>query len=245
MIMFSSLPPCSSKAMLFRQLFEAESSTYTYLLADEDTKEAVLIDPVDLTVARDLALVNDLGLTLVLAVNTHCHADHITGTGEIKKRLGAQVKSGISAAAGAKADLLFAPYETIRFGSHSLKVLPTPGHTAGCVSYYTESNGGMVFTGDTLLIRGCGRTDFQGGSAETLYESVHSQLFTLPPLTAVFPAHDYKGQTRSSVEEEKRLNPRLTKDKEGFVEIMKNLNLPYPKKIDASLPANLMCGIVD
>lgn len=231
--------------MLFRQLFESESSTYTYLLADEITKEAVLIDPVDLTVTRDLALVNDLGLNLVLALNTHCHADHITGTGEIKKRLGPTVKSGISKAAGAKADLTFNPDEVITFGSHSLKVLATPGHTAGCISFYTESNGGMVFTGDALLIRGCGRTDFQGGSSETLYESVHSQLFTLPPETAVYPAHDYKGQTRSSVEEEKRLNPRLTKTKPEFVELMANLNLPYPKKIDASLPANLLCGIID
>ena len=169
----------------------------------------------------------------------------LLGTGEIKKRLGAQVKSGIAAAAGAKADLFFKPNEVIKLGSHSIKVLATPGHTAGCVSYYTESNGGMVFTGDAVLIRGCGRTDFQGGSAETLYESVHSQIFTLPAETAVYPAHDYKGQTRSSVEEEKRLNPRLTKTKEEFVVIMANLNLPYPKKIDASLPANLVCGIVD
>ena len=208
-----------SKAMLFRQLFESESSTYTYLLADEETKEAVIIDPVDLTVARDLQLVNDLGLNLVLAINTHCHADHITGTGEIKKRLvDTNVKSGISKSAGAKADILFEPNEVIKFGSHTIKVLATPGHTAGCVSYYTESNGGLVFTGDALLIRGCGRTDFQGGSSETLFDSVHSQIFTLPPETAVYPAHDYKGQTRSSVEEERRLNPRLTKTKPEFVE---------------------------
>lgn len=228
--------------LIFRQLFDGESSTYTYLLADPTTKEAVLIDPVDTQVNRDLAVVHDLGLTLKMAVNTHCHADHITGTGLIKTRLPG-VKSGISKASKAQADVLFEPLDIINIGNHSLKVLPTPGHTEGCISFYTPSNGGMVFTGDALLIRGCGRTDFQGGSAETLYESNHGTIFKLPLETAVYPAHDYKGLTSSSVDEETRLNPRLTKTKEEFITIMANLNLPYPKKLDVAVPANLLCGV--
>mmetsp|Transcript_25136 Transcript_25136/g.44824 ORF Transcript_25136/g.44824 Transcript_25136/m.44824 type:complete len:167 (-) Transcript_25136:243-743(-) len=155
------------------------------------------------------------------------------------------VRSGISKASGAKADILYEPGDVITVGSLELKVLPTPGHTSGCVSYYTAAAGGMVFTGDALLVRGCGRTDFQQGSSETLYKSVHEQLFTLPDDTTVFPAHDYKGRTSSTIGEEKQHNPRLSKSMEEFVQIMANLNLPYPKKIDEALPANLACGIQD
>lgn len=230
--------------MLFRQLFDSESSTYTYLLADTDTKEALLIDPVVEHVARDAQLVQDLGLNLVLAVNTHVHADHVTGTGELKKRF-PNLKSGIAAAANAKADVFFKPQEVFNIGQHTFKVLPTPGHTPGCVSFYTASGGGMVFTGDALLVRGCGRTDFQGGSSEMLYGSVHDQLFTLPASTLVYPAHDYKGFSCSSIDEEKRLNPRLTKTLQEFVDIMANLNLPKPRKIDTAVPLNLVCGIQD
>mmetsp|Transcript_24929 Transcript_24929/g.62823 ORF Transcript_24929/g.62823 Transcript_24929/m.62823 type:complete len:368 (-) Transcript_24929:244-1347(-) len=224
----------SDSGLLFRQLFDAQfgSSTYTYLLADAGTKEAVLIDPVLELVDRDLALIEQLGLKLKYAINTHCHADHITGTGEIKKRQ-PHVKSGIAKASGAKADIFYEHGDTISFGGHQLKVLATPGHTSGCICFYTTSAGGLAFTGDALLIRGCGRTDFQGGSAETLFQSVHEQLFTLPDATTVYPAHDYKGQTASSIGEEKAFNPRLSKSKAEFVDIMANLNLPYPKKIGA------------
>eukprot|EP01026_Neomeris_dumetosa_P049756 TRINITY_DN4355_c0_g1_i4.p1 TRINITY_DN4355_c0_g1~~TRINITY_DN4355_c0_g1_i4.p1 ORF type:complete len:403 (-),score=40.02 TRINITY_DN4355_c0_g1_i4:143-1300(-) len=227
--------------LIFRQLFESESSTYTYLLADSDTQQGVLIDPVYETVDRDLAIINDLGVNVLYAINTHCHADHITGTGKLKKTL-SELKSGIAKASGAKADFYFEDGDEIKFGQHSLKVLSTPGHTDGCVCFYTTSAGGMIFTGDAVLIRACGRTDFQQGSPETLFDSVHGKVFTLPEETAIYPGHDYKGRTRSSVGEEKRLNPRLTKSKPEFANIMNNLGLAYPKKIDVSLPANLVDG---
>eukprot|EP00964_Phaeocystis_antarctica_P152000 scaffold119710_cov63-Phaeocystis_antarctica.AAC.3 len=184
-----------------------------------------------------------MGGHLVLALNTHAHADHITGSGALKQRVPG-LRSAISAASGAKADQLLADGEEVSWaaGTRALKVLATPGHTAGCVSYY-DAQLGVIFTGDTLFIRGCGRTDFQGGSAETLHESVHSKLFTLPSNTLVLPAHDYKGQRASTIGAEARANPRLTLGKVEFAELMANLNLPYPKKIDAALPANMLCGI--
>eukprot|EP00884_Botryococcus_braunii_P000944 jgi/Botrbrau1/10850/Bobra.0025s0028.1 len=229
--------------VIFRQLFDTVSSTYTYLLADAETGEAILIDPVREHVDRDLTLIKELGLKLVYAINTHCHADHVTGTGLIKQK-SPGVKSGISAAAKAKADVLYEPGDIIKAGAVELKVLATPGHTDGCLCYYTTAGGvGRVFTGDAVLIRGCGRTDFQGGDAGKLYDSVHGEVFTLPDDTLLYPAHDYKGFTSSSVGEEKRVNPRLTKPKEEFIEIMKNLNLPYPKQIDVALPLNIVCGI--
>jgi len=236
----------SAQPVIFRQLFDAQfgSSTYTYLLADPETKDAVLIDPVVELVDRDLQFVKELGLNLVYGINTHCHADHITGTGELKKKVPG-MKSGIAEASGAKADIFYKPGDTIKVGSIEIEVRATPGHTSGCISFYTKANGGMVFTGDAVLIRGCGRTDFQEGDSTTLYKSVHEQIFTLPDSTKLYPAHDYKGRTVSTVGEEKAHNPRLSKSLEEFVEIMANLNLPYPKKIDASLPANLQCGIQD
>mmetsp|Transcript_45805 Transcript_45805/g.114598 ORF Transcript_45805/g.114598 Transcript_45805/m.114598 type:complete len:402 (-) Transcript_45805:123-1328(-) len=232
--------------VIFRQLFdlEFESNTYTYLLADPVSKEAVLIDPVVELVERDLQFIKDLGLRLVYAVNTHCHADHITGTGKIKTLL-PDVKSGISKASAAKADIHYVHGDIIKCGSLELEVRATPGHTDGCISFYTKAGGGMVFTGDAVLIRGCGRTDFQQGSAEGLYKSVHEQIFSLPPETKLYPGHDYKGRTSSTVGEEKEHNPRLSKSLPEFVEIMANLKLPYPKKIDASLPANMVCGVQD
>uniref|UniRef100_I2CRD5 persulfide dioxygenase n=1 Tax=Nannochloropsis gaditana (strain CCMP526) TaxID=1093141 RepID=I2CRD5_NANGC len=225
---------------IFRQLFEAESCTYTYLLGDPETKEALLIDPVDLTVERDVSLIEELGLTCVMGVNTHCHADHVTGTGLLRQRVQG-LKSVIARAAGAKADVLLEEGQKISFGRYHLEVRATPGHTDGCVSYVMDDRS-MVFTGDALLVRGCGRTDFQQGSAHSLFKSVHSRLFTLPGDCLVYPAHDYKGRMSSSIREEKQHNPRLTKSEEEFVSIMKNLNLPYPKKIDDALPKNLVCG---
>ncbi|KAA0066829.1 persulfide dioxygenase ETHE1-like protein [Cucumis melo var. makuwa] len=271
-----SSPSSSSSKLLFRQLFEKDSSTYTYLLADvsHPDKPALLIDPVDKTVDRDLNLVRELGLKLVYAMNTHVHADHVTGTGLIKNKFPG-AKSVISRASGSKADVLIEPGDRISFGDLFLEVRATPGHTSGCVTYVTgdepdQPNPRMAFTGDALLIRGCGRTDFQGGSSKQLYESVHSQIFTLPKDTLIYPAHDYKGFSVrkyfyaysffenlvgslisdfqfqvSTVGEEMTYNPRLTKDLEEFKKIMENLNLAYPKMMDIAVPANLVCGLQD
>ncbi|KAG0485906.1 hypothetical protein HPP92_009792 [Vanilla planifolia] len=240
-----------SQRLFFRQLFEGESFTYTYLLADmaHPDKPAVLIDPVDQTADRDISLIKDLGLKLIYAMNTHVHADHVTGTGIIKSKIPG-VKSVISRASNAKTDLLIEHGDKVNFGGVYLEVRATPGHTAGCVTYVTGSGPcqptpRMAFTGDTLLIRGCGRTDFQGGSAHQLYQSVHSQIFKLPKDTLIYPAHDYKGFTVSTVREEMLYNPRLTLDEETFKHTMENLNLPYPKMIDIAGPANMLCGIQD
>ncbi|KAM3248534.1 persulfide dioxygenase ETHE1, mitochondrial isoform X1 [Capsicum annuum] len=235
--------------LIFRQLFEKESSTYTYLLADSfhPDKPALLIDPVDKTVDRDLALAKELGLKLIYAINTHVHADHVTGSGLIKTKV-PHVKSIISKASNAKADLFVEPGDKIYFGDIFLEVRATPGHTLGCVTYVTgdgvdQPRPRMAFTGDALLIKGCGRTDFQGGSSDKLYDSVHSQIFTLPKDTLVYPAHDYKGFTVSTVGDEMLYNPRLSKDKETFKNIMQNLNLSYPKMIDVAVPSNMVCGL--
>lgn len=237
--------------LLFRQLFEKESSTYTYLLADAShpEKPALLVDPVDKTVDRDISLVKDLGLKLIYAINTHVHADHVTGTGLLKSKIPG-VKSVISKASNATADLFVEHGDKIQFGGLFLEVRSTPGHTLGCVTYVTgdepnQPQPRMAFTGDALLIRGCGRTDFQGGSSKQLYESVHSQIFTLPKDTLIYPAHDYKGYTVSTVGEEVLYNPRLTKDEETFKGIMENLKLAYPKMIDVAVPANMVCGLQD
>ncbi|KAF3443560.1 hypothetical protein FNV43_RR13247 [Rhamnella rubrinervis] len=244
-------PSHPSGKLLFRQLFEKDSSTYTYLLADvsHSDKPAVLIDPVDKTMERDLSLVKELGLKLIYAMNTHVHADHVTGTGLIKSKVPG-VKSVISEASKSKADLLIEDGDKLYFGDLFLEVRSTPGHTLGCVTYVTgdgpnQPQPRMAFTGDALLIRGCGRTDFQGGSSNQLYKSVHSQIFTLPKDTLIYPAHDYKGFTVSTVGEEMLYNPRLTRDEETFRNIMENLNLPYPKMIDVAVPANMVCGLQD
>lgn len=244
-----STSPMAAPALLFRQLFEKDSSTYTYLLADlnHPQRPALLIDPVDKTVDRDLSLANDLGLNLVYAANTHVHADHVTGTGLIKAKLPG-VRSVISRASNARADVLVDGGDRLRVGNLVLEVRPTPGHTLGCVTYVTgdgpdQVRPRMAFTGDALLIRGCGRTDFQGGSSETLYKSVHSQIFSLPEETLVYPAHDYRGFSVSTVGEEMVHNPRLSKGLEAFKEIMGSLNLAYPKMIDVAVPANVMCGL--
>ncbi|KAM9783178.1 LOW QUALITY PROTEIN: persulfide dioxygenase ETHE1, mitochondrial [Neosynchiropus ocellatus] len=227
--------------LLFRQLFEKESSTYTYLLADADTKEAVLIDPVLETLTRDLKIISELGLRLKVAANTHCHADHVTSTGLMKKHLSG-LKSAISKFSGASADILLSEGDKITFGKHHLSVRETPGHTDGCVTFVMGDES-MAFTGDALLIRGCGRTDFQQGCPERLFNSVHQKIFSLPEQCLLYPAHDYQGQMVSTVGEERKYNPRLTKSLKEFVHIMNNLNLPKPAKIDIAVPANLVCGL--
>lgn len=231
-----------NEGLLFQQLFESTSSTYTYLLADEDSKEAVIIDPVLETVDRDSQLIQDLGLKLKYVLETHIHADHITGGSELRKRFGAKIL--LSHQAGAEAmDLTLKDGDEISFGRFKLKALETPGHTNGCMSYYGLDR---VFTGDTLLIRGSGRTDFQQGSSENLYASVTDKLFKLPPSTVVYPGHDYRGFTSSTIGIEARLNPRLggKRTVEEFKKTMSELKLSYPKKIDEALPANLKCGEV-
>ncbi len=231
-----------AEGLVFQQLFEKESSTYTYLLADAASKEAVLIDSVIETVDRDLSLISELGFKLKYVLDTHIHADHVTGAGEIRNRTGAQTAVAKNANVPC-VDLNLKEGDSLKFGSFEIKVLETPGHTDASLSFYSE---GMVFTGDALLIRGCGRTDFQSGSASTLFDSVVEKIFKLPPDTIVYPAHDYKGFTSSSIEAEIRHNPRLghRRTKSEFIEIMKNLNLPYPKQIDRAVPANLGCGSV-
>ena len=229
--------------LIFHQLFDKDTSTYTYLLGDSGTCEAVLIDPVVEMVERDLQLLSDLGLNLKFILETHVHADHITGSGELRKRTGARV--GVSSAYDMSCpDLHIDDGQEIKFGGFTIKALHTPGHTIGCLSYQL---GNKVFTGDALLVRGCGRTDFQEGSSEKLFNSVREKIFALPDDTVVYPAHDYKGLSQTSVGLEKRLNPRLSLrvSRDEFINIMSNLKLAYPKKIQEAVPANLVCGLPD
>ena len=226
--------------MLFRQLFDAKSSTYTYLLADPATREAVLIDPVLEQVERDLQLVRELDLTLTYVLDTHVHADHVTGAGMIRERTG--VKTVASRKGAPCADVHVDGGDVIHVGVLELSVLATPGHTDDSVSYLV---GDRVFTGDALLVRGCGRTDFQNGDPNALHASITKVLFALPDFTFVYPAHDYRGLTVSTIGEEKRLNPRVAQRSEAeFVAIMRALNLPAPRKLDEAVPANRACGLV-
>lgn len=228
--------------MLFRQLYDSESSTYTYLLADEQSGDAIVIDPVLEQLERDVTLIQELGLTLRYVLDTHVHADHVTASSSLRERLGARTVLAERAGVGC-ADVLVKEDDVVQFGRHGVVVRETPGHTSGCVTYVTTDEA-MAFTGDAVLIRGCGRTDFQQGDARTLFRSVHDKVFSLPDTTLLYPAHDYKGRTVTTVGEEKRLNPRLGagKDEDAFVEIMANLKLAYPRKIDVALPRNSHCG---
>lgn len=231
--------------MIFRQLFDPQSSTYSYLLGDPRSGEAVLIDPVFEQARRDRALLAELELRLVTTLETHVHADHVTGAWLLRQQLHSKI--ALSAASGAKgADLLLDHGNRVSFGSRYLEGRETPGHTGGCLTYVLDDES-MAFTGDSLLIRGCGRTDFQGGSARTLYSSVHSQIFTLPATCLLYPAHDYRGLTVTSVDEERRFNPRLGSGigEADFTGYMNNLGLPHPKQIDVAVPANLQCGQPD
>ncbi len=223
------------------QLFDVESSTFTYILADETDRLAVIIDPVERHWQRDLAHLERLGLTLSYILETHAHADHVTSAGKLREVTGA--KAAVPSGCGiAPAELQLNDGDVIRFGANEqIEVLHTPGHTAGSVSFVWRGN---VFTGDTLLIDGCGRTDFQSGSAAALYDSVAGKLFALPDATRMWPGHDYKGQSVSTIGWEKRHNARLAnRSKEDFVVLMAALNLPKPKLIDIAVPANQNLGL--
>ncbi|MDE2452345.1 MAG: MBL fold metallo-hydrolase [Burkholderiales bacterium] len=228
--------------LVFRQLFDASSSTYTYLLGDAASGAALLIDPVFENVRRDAALLRELGLRLVATLDTHVHADHVTGAWLLRRRLGSRIL--LSAAAGAaNADRGLVDGDRVEFGGRSLEVRATPGHTDGCLSFVLDDRS-MAFTGDALLIRGCGRTDFQQGSARRLFRSVRERLLSLPPGCLLYPGHDYRGVTVTSVDEERRFNPRLGGDanEDDFIGYMQNLGLPHPKQMARAVPANLLCG---
>ena len=225
-------------AVVFRQLLDAESSTYTYLIADRATGAAALIDPVREHVERDLRLIAELGLTLTHVLDTHVHADHVTGAGELRTRTGARTHA--SAIGAPCVDVALHDGDVIELGAVRLTARATPGHTDDGMCFV---GAGVVFTGDTLLIRGCGRADFQNGDAGALYDHITGVLFTLPDDTLVYPGHDYRGHTVSTIGEERRHNPRLAgKRRDEFVALMSTLGLPPPRKLAEAVPANRACG---
>jgi glyoxylase-like metal-dependent hydrolase (beta-lactamase superfamily II) len=226
--------------MLLRQLFDYNTWTYTYLIADLNTKEAVLVDPVLEQVERDKKLIQELGLKLIYCLETHIHADHVTGTGKLRELTGCQgiVPENTQAAC---ANRQIRNGEVLKVGEINIKAIATLGHTDSHMSYLV--NDSAVLTGDSLFIRGCGRTDFQSGDPGLMYDHVTQRLFTLPDRTLVYPGHDYNGQTVSTIGEEKQFNPRFVgHNRESFIEFMNNLNLPNPKKIAEAVPANQRCG---
>jgi sulfur dioxygenase len=228
--------------LVFRQLFDPQSSTYTYLLGDRASGAALLIDPVFEQVRRDAALLGELGLDLVATLETHVHADHVTGAWLLRERTGSKIM--LSAASGAAgADRYLAQDDVVAFGGRRLMVRATPGHTSSCLTYVLDDRS-MAFTGDCLLIRGAGRTDFQEGDTAAMYRSIHEQIFTLPDDCLLYPAHDYRGLTVTSVAEERRFNPRIGGEISlgDFTGYMKNLGLAHPKLMDIAVPANLRCG---
>lgn len=228
--------------MIFKQFFEPETSTFTYLVACEKTKQAVLIDTVESEVPKYITELQSQDLKLVYTLETHVHADHVTGADTLRQKLGS--KSVVHRDAGAMCgDLLVTDGVHIIVGTIDLEVRYTPGHTNGCISYFA---GDRIFTGDSLLIGGCGRTDFQNGDSGQLYDSIHKQIFSLPDEVIVYPGHDYNGNTQSTVGEERKNNKRLGggRSREDFIKIMAELKLAYPKYIDVALPANQACGRV-
>lgn len=230
------------ESIVLKQLYDNTSSTFSYLLIDIDSRKAVFIDSVYEQHERDLSLIRELGLELVACLETHCHADHVTGAWLLKHMLSCQImaskKSGIELK-----DRELIEGDKIEFGKHYLTVRETPGHTEGCIIYLLDDES-MVFTGDSLLIRGCGRTDFQQGSAEKLYHSIQTKLFSLTDECVVYPAHDYSGRMSSSIGEEKKLNPRIggQANELDFVGYMENMKLPHPKQLDVAVPANIKAG---
>jgi glyoxylase-like metal-dependent hydrolase (beta-lactamase superfamily II) len=228
--------------VIFRQLFEPVTSTYTYLLGCARTREAALIDPVLGEIEAYAALLAELDLRLVAVLDTHVHADHITAADALRQRFGCVVMLGRGSRVDC-ADRLLEDGAVVKVGDLRLEARATPGHTDGCTSYLMADR---VFTGDALLIGGCGRTDFQQGDAGRLYDGIHGKIFTLPPDTLVYPGHDYQGNTVSTVKQERAKNARLggERSREDFVRLMSELKLAYPRFIDEALPANLACGRV-
>lgn len=226
------------------QLFDTASSTYTYVLFDEHSREALIIDPVDEQIERDLAVLREHGLKLVWAVETHAHADHITSAGKLAELAGAKTAAPEGCGIGT-ASVQLSDGASLNFGGQQLQALHTPGHTAGSMSFVWRSADAVhAFTGDTLLINGCGRTDFQSGSAVALFHSLTQVLFALPDATVVWPGHDYQGRTHSTIGQEKSSNARVAgKTQAEFVAIMDALQLPKPKRIDEAVPANLQSGL--
>lgn len=228
--------------MIFKQLFDQTSATFSYLLADKDSRQAVFIDTVYEQHERDLSLIRELDLNLLACLETHCHADHVTGAWLLKHTTNCKIMaskySGIELL-----DECIENGSEVKFGKRSLTVIATPGHTNGCISFVTDDRL-MVFTGDSLLIRGCGRTDFQEGSAKRLYHSIKDELFALPNDCTVYPAHDYSGRNASTIGEEKALNPRIggQANENDFVGFLENMQLPHPKKLDIAVPANIKAG---
>ncbi|MDY6979705.1 MAG: MBL fold metallo-hydrolase [Pseudomonadota bacterium] len=230
--------------MLFRQVIEPDSSTYTYLLHCPDSGKTALIDPVLDTVERDLKMLNELGLELDFTLDTHVHADHLTGAKRLKELTGSQIV-GPAIDQLPCTDIGVREGEPFRLGNIEIHPLYTPGHTDHHHAYLIDNGTQkMLFSGDALLIEACGRTDFQSGDAATLYRSIHDKFFTLPDETLVYPCHDYEGRFVTTIAQEKNRNPRLGNNKtlEEFVEIMDNMDLPYPRKIDFAVPGNEMCG---
>lgn len=224
--------------IIFRQLFDTDTSTYSYLLADPLTREGLIIDPVRERQERDLALIRELGIDLRYAVETHVHADHVTGAGAMREATGARVVAGAGTALEC-ADVLIGDGDTLIFGNEVLTAIATPGHTDGCTSYRWRDR---LFTGDTLLINACGRTDFQQGDPGRLFDSIQ-RLFVHADEMLVYPGHDYEGHQVSTIGQEKALNPRLAgKKRNEFIALMNTLDLPYPARIDRALPANRLCG---
>ena len=228
--------------LTFRQLFDPPSSTYTYLLADGRSGAGIIIDPVFEQVRRDAALIDELGVKLLYALETHVHADHVTGAWLLRQQTGCRI--ALSADSGAEgADRYLVQDDVIAFGERNLQVRKTPGHTNGCLTYVLDDRS-MAFTGDCLMVRGSGRTDFQQGDPGAMYRSVYQQIFRLPDDCLLYPAHDYRGLTVTSVREERRFNPRLGGEtaESDFTGYMKNLRLAHPKRLDVAVPANLKCG---
>jgi glyoxylase-like metal-dependent hydrolase (beta-lactamase superfamily II) len=230
--------------MIFRQLFDPASSTYTYLLGCRETGRAALIDPVLESIDRDLATLDALDLKLAWTVETHVHADHVSAGAALRGHTGCRVACPADEQVDG-ADLALTEGEPLGCGGIHLMPLRTPGHTKGHMSFLLQGGPhAMVFTGDTLLIDGCGRTDFQGGDAATLYRSIHGKLFSLPDDTLVYPGHDYQGRRVTTVAQERQRNPRLGGGKtlDEFIAVMAALGLPYPKRMDEAVPANQQVG---
>ena len=231
-------------SLIFKQLFERESCTYTYLIADSDSKEAAIVDAVDIMMDRDKALLEELELDLKFIIETHIHADHITSACPLKKYYpNARIVIGMeNVDAEACSDIMINEGHILKIGKYEISTIETPGHTIGCMSYLVENK---LLTGDALFIRSTGRCDFQGGSAESLYDSIQ-KLFKLPDTTEVYPAHDYNGLSMSTIGEEKRFNTMIKEsyDQKAFIKNVNNLDLGLPKKIKVAVPANQSCGLI-